>query len=242
MAALNDPGKVQGQKLLDLFAELIEKKTILSMYMVGTGFERLTCIIGLELIQKTGYLLIDLPDGFKAEAVKSEELNLRFNFNGPDQLEYIFSTKGGEHDGNTLKVACPEYVERLQRRRNFRVNAPPGSLITFKIKKVQGVMGMINISLGGVFGALLQHNVEEAKGSILRMDQRVLNLSLYFPADDEMPDQVIVIRRSEIRRVEHDKDRNLFRYALEFMDIDRHEHKKLTQAIYHMQRQQLKRR
>ena len=237
-----DPGKLQGQKLLDLFSEIIEKKTIISMQIVGTGFERLTCVTGITQEQKINYLLIDLPDQFDAEAAKSELLSLRFNFNGPDHLEYLFATQGGTRDGNTLKVPFPEFVDRLQRRRNFRVNAPPGAFFSVKIKQIQGVLGMINISLGGVYGALLKHNMEDAKGPILRMNQRVLNLSLFFPADDSMPDQVINIRRSEIRRVEHDKERRLFKYAFEFTDIDKNEHKKLTQMIYHMQRQQLQRR
>lgn len=237
-----DPAKVKGQKLLDLFSELIAKKTIISMQIVGTGFERLTCVTGITREQKINCLLIDLPDGFKAAAAKSEQLCLRFNFNGPDRLEYFFATQDGVCDGNTLKVPFPEFVDRLQRRRNFRLNAPPGALISFKINQIQGVVGMINISLGGAYGALLKHNVEGAKGSILRKNQCVLNLSLFFPADGSMPDQVINIRRSEIRRVERDKDRRLFKYAFEFMDIDKNEHKKLTRAIYHMQRQQLQRR
>ncbi len=227
---------------MDLFSEIIEKKTIISMQIVGTEFERLTCVTGITQEQKISYLLIDLPEDFKAKTAQSDQLSLRFNFNGPDHLEYLFATQGGVCRGNTLKVPIPEFVDRLQRRRNFRVNAPPGALISFKMKQIEGILGMINISLGGVYGALLKHNVEGVKGSILRMDQHVLNLSLFFPTDDSMPDQVINIRRSEIRRVEHDKERRLFKYAFEFTDIDKKEHKKLTQAIYHMQRQQLQRR
>jgi hypothetical protein len=237
-----DPGKVQGHKLIDLFGELVEKKIILSMHVVGTGFERLTWVIGIREEQKTDYLLIDLPDGFGVEAAKFETLNLRFNFNGPDHLEYLFSTTGGEYERGLLKVPFPEFVERLQRRRNFRVPATPGARVTFKVKKIQGLIGMINISLGGVYGALLKHNAEETKGSILKLGQRVLKLSLFLPADETLPEQVITIRRSEVRRVEHDKHHGIYKYAFEFLDIDKDEHQKLTQAIYHMQRIQLQRR
>ena len=61
---MNDPGKIQGAKLDALFDELILKKTIISIYVIGTGFERLTCVIAVEQNGGEKYLLVDRPDGF----------------------------------------------------------------------------------------------------------------------------------------------------------------------------------
>jgi len=50
---MGDAGKVQGEKLADLFDKLVEKKIIISMNVVGAGFDRLTCINGIDRDRKT---------------------------------------------------------------------------------------------------------------------------------------------------------------------------------------------
>jgi hypothetical protein len=239
---LSDPGKVQGEKLATLFNELIDKKVIISIHVVGTGFERLTCIASLERDSEADYLLIDRPDGFSQSASQDGAWNLRFNFNGPDQLEYIFSTRGGEICGRNLKVPFPEYVERLQRRKDFRILTVPGTKLLFAVEKIKGVIDLINISLGGAFGVLRKHKSKAPGGSVLALDQRLYKIGLIFPADKEMNEQLVVINKAEVRRIEHDKERRLYKYAFEFMDVDKAQKQKLTQAIYHLQRLYLKSR
>jgi PilZ domain len=239
---LNDPGKLQGARLEALFNELIEKKVIISIHVVGTGFERLTCIAGTEQGTTGNYLLIDRPEGFSQSAGRSEEWNLGFNFNGPDHLEYVFSTCGGEVCGNNLKIPFPEYVERLQRRKDFRILTLPGTKLVFAVNKIKGVVDLINISLGGAFGLLLKPKGKNPGGSLLALDQRLYKIGLIFPADNEMNEQLVVIKKAEVRRIEHDKERKLYKYAFEFMDMDRDQKQKLTSAIYHLQRQYLKSR
>ena len=239
---MNDPGKIQGDKLDALFSELILKKTIISIYVVGTGFERLTCVIAIEGNSGNRYLLIDRPDGFGRAAGQGEPWNLRFNFNGSDHLEYIFNTRGGEYSERALKIPFPEYVERLQRRKDFRILTRPGSKLLFASKKLKGVVDLINISLGGAFGVLRKHNQKDLSGPLFAVDQQLYKIGLIFPADKELDEQVVVINKAEVRRIEHDKERKLYKYAFEFMEIDKHQKLKLTQAIYHIQRQYLKNR
>ncbi len=144
---LNDPGKIQGPKLDALFDEMVANRTIISIYVVGNGFERLTCIMATERSLEGNFLLIDQPDGFGKTAGQSEQWNLRFNFNGPDHLEYIFCTRGGEYSSHNLKVPFPEYVERLQRRKDFRIMTLPGTKLIFAVKKIKGIIDLINISI-----------------------------------------------------------------------------------------------
>lgn len=239
---LNDPGKVQGEKLVALFNELIDKKVIISIHVVGTGFERLTCIASTEQDSGGYHLLIDRPDGFSQSAGQAEAWNLRFNFNGPDHLEYIFSTRGGEICGRNLKVPFPEYVERLQRRKDFRILTLPGTKLLFAVDKFKGVIDLINISLGGAYGVLRKFKPKAAGGSLLELDQRLYKIGLIFPADKEVSEELVVINKAEVRRIEHDNDRRLYKYAFEFMDVDKDQKQKLIRAIYHIQRQYLKSR
>jgi hypothetical protein len=239
---LNDPGKLQGERLTALFNELIDKKVIISIHVVGTGFERLTCVAAIEQSVGGNSLLVDRPDGFIQAAGNNAPWSLSFNFNGPDHLEYIFSTRGGELCGPNLKVPFPEYVERLQRRRDFRILTVPGTKLLFAAHKVKGVIDLINISLGGAFGILLKSKPKTQGGSLLAVDQRLYKVGLIFPADKEMDEQLVVINKAEVRRIEQDKERRLYKYAFEFMDVDKEQKQKLTQAIYHLQRLYLKNR
>ncbi len=239
---MGDAGKVQGEKLSELFNTLVAKKVIISMNVVGAGFDRLTCITGITKDADGDHLLIDPPDDFEEAAAVKDLWHLRFNFNGPDRLEYIFSTRGGRICEQGLKIPFPEHVERLQRRRNFRVNTLIGTQMHFKLKKIQGVIDMINVSLGGVYGVLTKHNFKFMRGPVLKVDQQVYDISLVFPGDHDRPGNTVYVKKAEVKRVEHDKDRGYYRYSFEFKDIEKEERNKLTQVVYDLQRWYLQRR
>lgn len=236
-----DTGKISGEKLAGLFNELIANRTIISVQAVETGFEQLTTIIGTFTEQKSNYLLVDQPKGFREASIRSP-WHLRFNFNGPDKLEYIFETMGGYNAGSGLKIPFPHYVERLQRRRNFRINTLVDSRLMFAAGDIRGVMKLINISAGGAYGVVFKHSAKDVKGPILQKNQEISNLAITFPADKDMNKPLILIKRAMVRRIELDFKRKVYRYAFEFMEIEKEEKKKLVQSIYHLQRQYLKRR
>jgi hypothetical protein len=239
---MGEAGKVQGEKLSELFNALVAKRVIISMNVVGAGFDRLTCITGITKDADGSCLLVDPPDDFEEAAAVKDLWHLRFNFNGPDQLEYIFSTRGGKFCDQGLKIPFPEHVERLQRRRNFRVNTLTGTQMHFKLKKIHGIIDLINVSLGGVYGVLTKHNFKFMRGPVLKMDQQVYDVSLVFPGDRDRPGHTVYVKKAEVKRVEHDQDRGFYRYAFEFKEIVKEEQTKLTQVIYNLQRWYLQRR
>lgn len=234
--------KVQGKKLIGLFNDLIEKKVIISMNVVGAGFDRLTCITGLAEELEGNYLIVDPPEDFREAADVKDLWHLRFNFNGTDKLEYIFSTRGGEYSAQGLKIPFPEHVERLQRRRNFRIDTLTGTQMHFQLKKIQGMLDLINVSLGGVYGVLTKHNFKFMRGPVLKMDQQVYDISLVFPGDHNRPGNTVYVKKAEVKRVEHDQDLGFYRYSFEFKEMEKDEQNKLTQAIYDLQRWYLQRR
>jgi c-di-GMP-binding flagellar brake protein YcgR len=236
-----DSGKLQGEKLVALFKEVVEKKIILSMHLVGSQYDRLTYILGMDDQGDKPHLIIDNPEGIRQAVTKTEPLKLRFNFNGPDKLEYIFETKGGEIKGRDLHIPLPDYVERIQRRKNFRVDTPVGSEMHFTYNKEKFVIALINISLGGIYGVLVKPRIKEARKQLLKKDQSIYRLNLHFPADKKMEEQNIMIRKTQVRRVEIDKGKKIQKYAFEFVAIDPKEKEALTRSIYHIQRQILQR-
>lgn len=239
---MNDLGKIQNSKIDELFNDLIVTKHIISMYVVGTDFERLTCVVSTEQENNGKFLQIDKPDGFEKAVQKKELWKIRFSFIGPDRLEYLFHTLDGTVNGTTLKIPYPEFVERLQRRRDFRVSTLWGTKLVFVHEEIKGVISLINLSLGGAFGVLMKHNQKDLKGPLFTKDQPLYKIGIIFPADKDNDERVVIINKAEIRRIEHDIERKLYKYALEFIEIDKTEQQKLTQAIYNIQRQYLKNR
>jgi hypothetical protein len=240
-----DSIKLQEQKLFDLFNYLIEKRVIISMQLIGADFERLTCVTKVRRESDGPWLQVDMPEGFQAAAARigtMHALDLRFNFNGPDQLEYIFNTRGGFAKGRDLHLPFPAYVERVQRRKNFRMPTPIGTKMMFRTERGPAVLSLINISLGGIFGALVKPTPKDLHESLLVMGQSIQHAGIIVPADGEAEEMIIIINKMEVRRIEHDPERNIYRYAFEFKDILPNENKKLTQAIYHFQRVFLQRR
>jgi hypothetical protein len=239
---MGEAGKVQGEKLTELFNELVAKRIIISMNVIGAGFDRLTCITGITNDADGCYLLVDPPDDFEQAAAVKDLWHLRFNFNGPDHLEYIFSTRGGKFSEQGLKIPFPEHVERLQRRRNFRVNTLSGTQMHFKLKKIHGVIDLVNVSLGGVYGVLTKHNFKFMRGPVLKTDQQIYDVSLVFPGNHDRPGNTVYVKKAEVKRVEHDQDRGFYRFAFGFDEMEKQEQNKLTQVIYDLQRWYLQRR
>jgi c-di-GMP-binding flagellar brake protein YcgR len=237
-----DASKISGQKLVALFDTLVANKTIMSMHLMGSRYERITYIIGIDTAEKEPRLVVDNPEGFNKAAADARPWRLRFNFNGPDKLEYIFEVNGGDSRGKDLVLPLPDFVERIQRRKNFRIDAPLGSQLSFTLSSEACTIYLINISLGGAFGVLTQPKPKQIPRALLKKDQRIYRLELGFPGDEEMEAQTIRIKKAEVRRTEHDRERHIYKFAFEFMDMARQEKEKLTRAIYHAQRQFLQKR
>lgn len=240
--AATDLDKIRGHKCVSLFRQLIEQKIIVSMYVEGTDYEQLTVIIGLEQTPLGEHLIIGAPSGFTSVMNNANDWTLRFTLNGPDKLEYLFSTRGGTCLDNEIKVPFPESVQRLQRRKNFRVNTFPNTKLLFVNPDLKGVILLSNISMGGVFGTLVKHSRKNANGSLLDMHQLVHNIAITFPGHGDIEKQVVMIKKAKVVRIERDQQRHIFRYALEFKEMSRGQEALLRHTIYQIQRYYLKNR
>ena len=239
---MGDAAQIQGEKIAELFNQLMTKNSIVSMNVMGAGYDRLTCITDLKKDSKTAYLIVDKPDGFAEAVANKESWRLRFNFNGPDRLEYIFTTRGGTYYKEGLKIPFPDYIERLQRRRDFRVDTLSGTRLQFKLKKIRGSLDLINVSLGGAYGILSKHNFKFFRGPILKKDQEIDEFSIVFPGIEDKPETTVYVKRAAIRRVERHRESGFYHYAVEFKEMDKDEKTLLTQIIYDLQRLYLRRR
>ena len=228
--------KIQGKKLIRLMEQVQRDKTMISMRLVGQNYERLTMVTRIPKDEKASFFAIDPPRDFRNMVAKLGTWEIHFNFNGPDNLEYIFTTSGGKFYDNEIRINFPDYIERLQRRRYFRLSVPTGTTLFFESDQVQREINLINISLRGTLGLLKTFNGKDQNKPIFKKEDYLKDIKIIFPYDTEDSKQEVRVNKAIIRRAEHDPQKNMDLYAFEFVSIDRDQERTLIQIIFNLQR------
>lgn len=225
--------KIQGKNLIRLIEQVQREKTMLSMRLVGKNYERLTMITHIPKDENLSFFEIDPPRDFRNTIAELDTWEIQFNFSGPDNLEYTFITFGGKVTDNEVQINLPDYIERLQRRRHFRLSVPTDTKLVFESDETRREIGLINISMRGALGLLKTFN---GKKPVFKKEDFLKNLKLIFPSDTNNNEQIIKVEKAIIRRAEHDPQKNVDLYAFEFVSIDKDQEKMLIKIIYDLQR------
>jgi c-di-GMP-binding flagellar brake protein YcgR len=236
-------GQLTGRDIHALFKQLEENNVFLSLRLLGKGYQRITVITGLRDLKKAPAFRIDYPQGFKRIVNGMEEgeaWRFKFEFTGKDRVQHSFRLTGGVMEGDDIWLPFPEQVERIQRRQYFRIEPPFGSKLQCVIANTPRAMDIVNISIGGALGLLLKRKKEKLAASPLQTRDTLKDVELIFPMEKETSQ--IFVSQAAVRRVIQDPDTGLFRYGLEFSDLDRGEKARLTKLVYAFQRLILRKR
>ena len=232
---IDDAEHIEGQNLAKFFEQLQKDKTVIRVHVLGRNYERLTIITGTRERDGVRYFLIDYPAGFSETVKGAEVLKLHFDFSGADRLPYVFRTYGGEIAGNEVWVRFPTFIERRQRRRSFRLEAPLGTRILYQFKSARHEVSVINISQGG---ALVLLEKKTQKGLPLEPGQYLKNLTLLFPSKEG--ELTINIREAVVRRLGRQNSIDKYHCAFQFIDVEKNEATSLNALIYRYQREYLR--
>ncbi len=209
------------------------------MHLLGHQYERLTVVTGIRNPHKTPLFLIDCPQGFKEAAAGSDDCRMRFEFTGKDKIKYVFRTRGQTLLDKEICIRFPEVIERVQRRRHFRLSPPLGTLLLINAKPLIHQMNVIDISEGGVLVAL-KKGVPTDEGSLFKVGRHLKVLELIFP--DEKDTVLVQIKEAVIKRRGKDLVTGRDTCALQFVDIEKYSRKTLVELIYQFQRNILRNR
>jgi len=232
--------KIAGSAIYKIFEELIHYRTLVQLKLLNSDYKQLTRITAIADCNNKPHFIIATPEGFEHVAVKTAPWRIRFEFTGRDHIKYSFTSIGGEIDGNRTFVKMPREVKRNQRRKLFRINAPAGTKLCLTIDGIRTELEVINLSIGGSLAALVRTNTD-LKGSPPFADNYFFkDAQLVFPA--EITIQLIEIGSIQIKRMKINAKANRYEVALEFYEIDKSEERKLTDLIYQLQRQHLRKR
>ena len=232
--------KIRGSAITNTFEELLQRKTLLKLILVNTDFEHLARVTGLRPKESAPYFIIDTPQGFKEAAADIDNWHIRFEFTGKDNINYVFTTIGGQIAGNQIYIKLPEEVERKQRRKLFRIEAPAETNLCFSIDGTRHELEVIDISLGGSLAALVQTDRTVQHPPPFADTGALKDVELLFPAG--ISRQPIRIKTAQIKRMKENPETTRYEMALEFIQIGKHDERLLNDVIYRLQRQYLRKR
>lgn len=230
---------IKGKTRHEIFKQLQSKKIMLKIKLQNSDFKELTILTGLKTFKDTPCFTVDLPGNFKKVISNVKNLKLIFNFTDLDKIEYNFNITDFIVDDNEIWLKFPEFIERLQRRKSFRINAPYESKLFFKINSINYKFNLINISQGGALG--IHAGTKILKNTpILKIGETIDNAELLFLHKEGI--QKLHIKELTIQWVAKSSEYQFIRYGVEFTKIEKNEAQLLTKIIYGIQRLFLQRR
>ena len=232
--------KILGNAITSLFEELLQRQTLLKLVLLDTDFEHLTRVTRLKKKETGPHFVIDIPEGFKEAVANIDIWSIRFEFTGKDNINYVFTTIDGQIAGQQMHIKMPKTVERRQRRKLFRIDAPPKTKLCFSIQTTGYELDVIDISLGGSLAALVQTDRPVEQQTPFSDIQALKDVELVFPA--EIDPQPIRIETAQIKRIKENPQTTRYEMALEFIRISKRHENRLNDLIYRLQRQYLRKR
>jgi c-di-GMP-binding flagellar brake protein YcgR len=230
---------IVGNYVHAILEQLKDGKTLVRMKLMGKDYEQLSVINDIRKKDKIPFLLIDCPDGF-VDLLKDSSSKLQFEYTGANKLPYFFYADIVQIDQGIIWVSFPDLIERRQLRRDFRVDMPPGAYMAFKKYGVRFNKQVINLSLGGSFGALIRSQDMPQPILPISVGDTLTEIELVFQS--KLFEQRVNIRKAVVVRLEENSLKRSFCYAIHFIDMDKTEEKALTELIYVIQREYLKKR
>ena len=237
--------KIQGSAVLKLFRKLQQDGIPLKMHLIGGEYERLAYIADVRKWRKAHYFLIEYHENFRTAADGLDDWRLRFEFAGKDNINYTFETGIDQISRKMIWAGLPEVVYRYQRRGHFRLEAPRGTRLCFKINDRPYNLLVINISLGGTLGVLSTLTIKMERELREKSPEILKNVELIFPSKNDnknSEDSNVSIKQCKIIRQQRNPQTQGYEFAIEFKEIAEDQQRKLTTLFYQWQREYLKKR
>ncbi len=235
---MDDYAKISGEKVEQALRYLRDRKVLIKVAVKGAAFENVSLLTDLDTDGPNARFCIDPPDGMRDALLLKKKCALYCEFNGEDKVLYNFTVPIEDWHGD-FWFPLPSEIERIQRRRNFRLQAPMGTTLTLRQLEPPVRLLVLDFSLGGLLCMVESLRSGQEKRRVLFKGRTLNNLELTF--DDEET-TLIRIMRARIVRTGRNPKTNHEQYAFEFIAIDKAEEKRLTEVLYRMQRKILRQR
>ena len=235
---MDEYGKISGERVEQALRYLKDKKVLIKVEVKGAAFENVSLLTDIDTDGPIRRFCIDPPDGMRDALQLKKKCALYCEFNGEDKVLYHFTLPIEDWHGD-FWFPLPSEIERIQRRRNFRLEAPMGTTLTLQQLEPPVRLLVLDFSLGGLLCMVESLRGGQDKRRVLFKGRTLNNLDLVFVDEETVR---IHIMRARIVRTGRNPNNNHDQYAFEFIAIDKAEEKKLTDVLYSMQRKLLRQR
>jgi len=233
--------RITGRGIKSEFESLLKQRTLIRLRVLGTGYQHLTIVTGLHRKFNKRFFLTDYTEGFKQAVAGKKNPTTEFEFTGiEDDILRSFSVTGVEFYRDQLCFKFPKIIERHQRRKFFRLEAPPGTVIEFNCKDRVCSEKVMDVSLGGALIALVSFGDIHRQDLPFGIGDELQDVTLRFPADSN--EEKIIIKRASVMRFGKGSPEAETCCGIHFIEIDSSGVKALTDFIYHYQRKYLRTR
>ncbi len=230
--------QITGKDRSDIFNQLVKDKTLVRIRALNGRYEQITMVLSLRG-KKERFFRIDSPKQFDEVFHGIKTQAFEFEFKNTDDIKHVFKSLGGERSGNEIWIRFPEFVERIQRRSDYRVTFPEGTFVRFKIGVKEYQLNVINISLGGMFAEMMIVPSVFHDNPTLFAGGFLDDIELVCPSEDNT---VVRIKKVLVLRAYKYPETDRFYMALEFLKMDEAELELMRELIYNVQRNYLQNR
>lgn len=228
-----------GKNIHTVLDYLKSNRVLVRMKLIGKDYEQLIIIHDIRNKANTQFFIIDYPKGISDVIKDNGPICIQFEFTGADNLPYLFTSVLQQIYEKEIWITFPDTILRKQLRKDFRVEMPSGTKMSFKKLGIKYVQQLVNLSLGGSYGALIRSQDGALSSDSLLPDDLLTDIEIVFRSI--LAVHKVNIRKAVVVRCEDRSPSNLF-FALHFLDVDKAEEKALTELIYFIQREYLKKR
>jgi len=229
--------------MLQLFRDLQADETPLTLLWPNVNDVHPAPVAEVSERGRAHHFLIDTPEVCRKLREESNLQYLVFKFTNSEDVRYVFEADSWEFFRDKVWIRLPQMVYRYQRRKLFRLEAPPGTRLYFNIEDVRCKLLVVNVSMGGTLGVLvrLKPKMEE----ILRpFSAKIMqNAELIFPSKDrKKKGSIVIIEQFQLLRQNKNPVTGKFECAIKFKKVSTTERKKLKNLFYKWQRDYLRKR
>ena len=229
--------RISGKRRFALFEQLQKDRIVVKLNWLGKDYERLTIVTGVVNENGVPYVTIDIPTGFREMFQHDNKKRVLFDFVGNDGILYSFRTGVDRINGNDIWIEFPEFVEKVQRRKFYRVAPPIGTKVNFEADFRKYEASVVNLSEGGV---LITQNKQFFKETKLSEGEYINNIKVI--CEEQCLRLKMGIKKGIIKRLIRNSNTGRYAYAIQFIDIEEREKNELKDWIFRVQREFLRKR
>ncbi len=225
---------------IQLLEEVKDNRLPVQVTLVNGKYNGITHINGIRHKRNTTHFRTENMPSFAAAIKDSKNWQSQFEFYGKDSIQYIFRTAGLKIGRDGIWYRLPEIIERMQRRKFFRLELPLQMNLFLTLGSGKYRMTAIDISIGGIFVELMSAEEPVDTDPPWRVGEQLEDLLL---ETDSVPESNrIQVQEGCLRRVETDSSNKKYKYAFEFTKMAKSEETALVNLVYELQRKILKER